>query len=108
MRHDFPDAWQLLQNWCREKKGGARLAFGLERKMFPYVPALGELAITGMAIVFQSAEHEPCACEAGECPCPQGCHPDCHVVELMPRPPEHDGEASHVSCLSSVEAPELY
>jgi hypothetical protein len=108
MRHDFPDAWQLLQNWCREKKSGARLAFGLERKMFPYVPALGELAITGMAIVFQSADHEPCGCEAGECPCPQGCHPDCHVVEFRHGRQKHNDEASHVSCLSCAEAPELY
>jgi hypothetical protein len=108
VRHDFQDAWQLLQNGCREKKGGARLAFGLERKMFPYVPALGELAITEMAIVFQSADHEPCGCEAGECPCPQGCHPDCHVVEFRHGRQKHNGEASQVSCLSCAEAPELY
>ncbi|MFZ0420270.1 MAG: neuraminidase-like domain-containing protein [Candidatus Sulfotelmatobacter sp.] len=108
MRHDFPDAWQLLENSCREKDGRGRLAFGLERKMFPYVPALGELAITGMAILFHSADREDCDCESGECPCPQGCQPDCRIVEFRHGRHDRGDEGLRVSCLSCPEEPELY
>ena len=108
VRHDFPDAWQLLENSCREKDGRARLAFGLERKMFPYVPALGELAVTGMAILFHSADHDDCGCESGECPCPRACQPDCRVVEFRQGRHDRRDEGLPVSCLSCPESPELY
>jgi hypothetical protein len=50
VRHDFPDAWQLLQDYSREKGHGAWLDLRLERRMFPFVPGLEELSISRIGV----------------------------------------------------------
>ena len=109
VRHDFPDAWQLLQDYSREKGHGAWLDLRLERRMFPFVPGLEELSISRIAILFHAAEHDDCNGPGmAECPCPQEGRPACHVVEFSHGPQHgHDG-VQQVSCLRSDEWPELY
>ena len=109
VRHDFPDAWQLLQNYSREKGHGAWLDLRLERRMFPFVPGLEELSISRIAILFHAAEHDDCNGPGmAECPCPQEGRPACHVVEFSHGPQHGHDDMRPVSCLRSDEWPDLY
>jgi Tc toxin complex TcA C-terminal TcB-binding domain len=111
VRHEFPDAWQLLRDSSREKERGAWLDLRLERRMFPFVPGLDELSISKMAILFHAREHHDCdGPEMAECPCPREETPACRVVEFRSGPRrDHDGDcAERVSCIRSDEWPDLY
>ena len=108
VRHEFPDAWQLLHDSCGDKDASAKLALCLERKMFPYIPSAGELSIAGMAIMFH-AEAE-CGCDdwkSEDCPCPDEGEPSRHVVRFKSRR-HHDEDEQCISCLASEDATGLY
>jgi hypothetical protein len=108
VRHEFPDAWQLLQNSSRDKDDGARLSLWLERKMFPYVPGAGEVSVTGMAILFHGGDGGERDCEcAKECPCSEEVDPAKRVVRFRHGHQDRDDEL-HISCLRSEDRPELY
>jgi hypothetical protein len=109
VRHEFPDAWQLLRSSSREKERGAKLDLRLDRKMFPFIPGGAELSITKMAILFSG--FEPGGCEppkVEECPCPQEGKPACRVVEFTDGPRSSDGDSVRVSCIASEDWPDLY
>ena len=110
VRHEFPDAWQLLQNSCRgEKDARAKLALCLERKMFPYIPGAGEISITGMAILFHANTDDGRGCwTTEECPCPQEGEPARHVVGFKHGCREREDDELQISCLASEDAPGLY
>jgi Tc toxin complex TcA C-terminal TcB-binding domain len=104
VRHDFPDAWQLLEDRSREKEHGEWLDLRLERRMFPYVPGLDELSISRIAILFHLREDDACREPVmTECPCPGDEKPACRVLEFR------GGDCSErVSCLRSDDWPGLY
>jgi Tc toxin complex TcA C-terminal TcB-binding domain/Protein of unknown function (DUF2934) len=109
VRHEFPDAWQLLRSSSREKEWGAKLDLRLDRKMFPFIPGGAELSITKMAILFSGFEPEGCERpRMEECPCPQDGKPACRVVEFTHGPRGCDGDSVRVSCIASEEWPDLY
>jgi hypothetical protein len=108
VRHEFPDAWQLMQDFSRDKRDGARLSLGLERKMFPYVPGAGELSITGMAILFHAEDGDDSErFKEKECPCPEEVEAACRVVTFTNGRPDEDDEL-RISCLRSEDRTELY
>ena len=85
VRHEFPDAWQLLKNHKPEPRNCGRLNLRLERRMFPFIPGACDLAVSDMAILF-SAE-EPClpveSQASCECPCPSELGGGSHTIEVM-------------------------
>lgn len=107
VRHEFPDAWQMLQNSTKDKDEGARLNLWLERKMFPYVPGASEVSIRGMAILFHEQEDDCNRWKAEECPCAHESEPAKRVVEFRHGDQDKDDE-QHISCLRSEDRPELY
>ena len=83
VRHEFPDAWQLLQNSAREKSAAAKLGLRLDRKMFPLVPGAWEISITKMALLFSSCGDWDRDCpKVEECPCTPEREPACRIVEF--------------------------
>ena len=108
VRHDFPDAWQLLHDSRGDKDAGAKLALCLERKMFPYIPSAGELSITGMAILFHAEAEGGCdAWKSEDCPCPDEGEPSRHIVRFKSRR-HRDEDELHISCLASEDSEGLY
>ena len=135
VRHEFPDAWQMLRN-SAETDRGAKLPLRMHRKLFPFIPGANDLWITSVAILFEAREcdeldrrpgqredhykedhykNDPCnpvadhCCDnscAGECPCPRKAKPASRILEFRSRPC-HD-KPVHLSCLASEEWPELY
>ena len=109
VRHEFPDAWQLLQNSCRDRDAKPRLNLRLERKMFPFIPGAEELSITQMALLFNACADE---CDdrrtCVECPCPEERGPACRVVEFSHGSRDEPEDPERVSCVASDEWPELY
>jgi hypothetical protein len=115
VRHEFPDAWQLLRNSSSgETERGARLHLRLDRKIFPFVPGANELSITSMAILFHAArEHDECDRPGDhpkieECSCPLEGKPASRVLEFTHGPQHRHEDAVRVSCVTSEEWPELY
>jgi hypothetical protein len=109
VRHEFPDAWELLRNSCDDKERRADLALWLNRKMFPYVPADGEIFITRMAILFHAADHDGCDhWRTKECPCPHEGEEARRVIGFQHGRHYDDDDELHVSCLATEEAPDLY
>ncbi|MGA2167154.1 MAG: neuraminidase-like domain-containing protein [Terracidiphilus sp.] len=108
VRHEFSDAWHLLQSSSRERRS-ARLGLQLARWMFPFVPGAGEVSISKMAILFSGPDHEICnRPKAEECPCPQEGRPDCRVLEFTRGCHDRHEKPLHVSCIASEEWPDLY
>lgn len=105
VRHEFPDAWQLLRDSCADQDREAQLNLCLERKMFPYIPGIGELSITGMAVLFEVSD-DVCW-RTCECPCPEEGRVARHLVQFRCGR-EDEEDAVPVPCLSSEAAPDLY
>ncbi len=110
VRHEFPDAWQLLRDSGDGNGRRKRLSLRLDRKMFPFVPGTREVSISAMAILFRR-EGEECCPEIEGCPCPEpnkraGC-----VVEFR-RDTENRGDDGDcdldVQCFASDQWPDLY
>jgi hypothetical protein len=108
VRHDFPDAWQLLRNSCGDRHARARLGLRLERKMFPYIPGADELSITQMAVLFNTCTDEDVDCPTSECPCPEERQSACRVVEFSHGSRDRPDDPEHVSCVASEDWPDLY
>ncbi len=105
VRHEFPDAWQMLRNTCLAKGHDPRLGLRIERKMFPFLPGSDELSITRMAVLFH-ARGDECGCPPSEeCQCARRGRPDCQVLEFTSGRKDHP---TRVSCVRSEEWPELY
>ena len=108
VRHEFPDAWQLLHDTRGDKDASAKLALCLERKMFPYIPSAGELSITGMAILFHAEAEGGCdAWKSEDCPCPDEGEPSRHIVRFKSRR-HRDEDELRISCLASEDSEGLY
>jgi hypothetical protein len=72
VRHEFPDAWQLLVDRWSEDRDEGHLRLRLHRGMFPYVPGGREIWIDEMAVFFGTDDCEACCCPPSEgCPCPE-------------------------------------
>jgi hypothetical protein len=107
VRHEFPDAWQMLRHSGRERGHDARLGLQLERKMFPFVPGSDEVSITRIAALFHARGRE-CDCpETGDCPCRCEREPDCRVLEFSCGDRRND-DTARVSCMRTEEWPDLY
>jgi hypothetical protein len=108
VRHEFPDAWQMLRNSSREKARDVRLGLRMERKMFPFLPGSDEVSITRIAVLFHVRGAE-CDCpETGDCPCQREREPDCLVLELSCDDRLRKEHTARVSCVRSEEWPDLY
>ena len=59
VRHEFPDAWQLFRDSCRDN--GRKLRLRFSRKMFPFIPGHREIAITAVALLFETHDQEAVA-----------------------------------------------
>ena len=133
VRHEFPDAWQMLRNSSRETGRDAQLHLRMHRKLFPFIPGRDDLSLTSVAILFEAREHNEdgrhsdhrgedlgdrshdssfdCHCDdpcVGECPCPQKGKRASRVLEFKHGPQHCHDKAMHVSCVASEEWPELY
>jgi hypothetical protein len=107
VRHEFPDAWQMLRNSCREKGRDARLGLQMERKMFPFLPGSDEVSITRIAVLFHARGHG-CDCpKTGDCPCQCEREPDCRVLEFTCGH-DRDDRPTRVSCVRTEEWRDLY
>jgi hypothetical protein len=107
VRHEFPDAWQMLRNSDPEKGRDARLGLRLERKMFPFLPGSDEVSITRIAVLFHARGHA-CDCpETGDCPCRCEREPDCRVLEFSCGD-RRDDDPARVSCVRTEEWRHLY
>jgi len=114
VRHEFPDAWQMLRNSYREKGREARLGLPLERKMFPFVPGSDEIFVPRIAVLFH-ARSNACDCpKTGDCPCQCERQGDCCVLEFVSHE-RHSANHRHrkedptrVSCIRSEEWADLY
>jgi hypothetical protein len=108
VRHEFPDAWELLQNSCDDEDRRGKLSLWLHRKMFPYVPAAGEIFVTRMAILFH-AEHDGCdRWKTKDCPCRHEVDAARRVIGFKHRRHHDDDDELQITCLATEEAPELY
>jgi hypothetical protein len=121
VRHEFPDAWQLLENFSGETERGGKLHLRMERKMFPFIPRVNELSITSIAILFRARERREVDRNdeiqgersydhqwSGECACPYEGKPSFREIEFTHRPHHRPEDALRVPCLISEEWPELY
>jgi hypothetical protein len=107
VRHEFPDAWQMLRNSGRENGHEARLGLQLERKMFPFLPGSDDVSISRIAVLFHSRAHE-CDCpETGDCPCRCDRGPDCRVLEFSCGD-RRDDDPERVSCVRTEDWRDLY
>jgi Tc toxin complex TcA C-terminal TcB-binding domain len=108
VRHEFPDAWQMVRNSYRQKECEARLGLRMERRMFPFIPQSDEVSITKIAVLFHARGHD-CDCpKTGDCPCRCGRAADCRVVEFTCGDHRRDDEPTRVSCVRSDEWADLY
>jgi len=109
VRHEFPDAWELLHDSCEDDDAKAMLALRLERRMFPYVPLAGELSITGMAVLFQTDSDDECDRRgAKDCPCPQEGEAARHIVGFKHQRRDCDDDEVEISCFACEDSPDLY
>jgi hypothetical protein len=109
VRHEFPDAWELLHDSRMDDEAKAKLALRLERRMFPYVPSAGELSITGMAVLFHADGADECdRWKTEDCPCPQEGEPARRIVGFKHRRRDCDDDELEISCLASEDSPGLY
>jgi hypothetical protein len=116
LRHDFPDAWGLLQRESHERgdahrreprEGGSEersIILRLSRSLFPFVPGHRELYIETFALLFNRCEHCGCECP-GECPCCVDPTPASYEIGFESR---HDGKEQRVRCVLSDQWPGFY
>ena len=70
VRHEFPDAWQLLQSARRRDREGDRLlTLSLTRRLFPFMPCDRAVTVTRIAMLFETPESREYACCRGEFAC---------------------------------------
>jgi hypothetical protein len=108
VRHEFPDAWQMLRNSSRENGYDARLGLHLERKMFPFVPDSAEVSVTRIAVLFHAHGRE-CDCpKPGDCHCQREHEADCRLVGFSSGDHRRDDGTTRVACVRTDEWPDLY
>jgi hypothetical protein len=108
VRQEFPDAWQMLRNSCRQKEPDARLTLRIERKMFPFLPGSDEVSITRIGVLFHAHGHA-CDCpKTGDCRCQYEIAPDCRVLEFNYLNHRREDNPVRVSCIQSEEWRDLY
>jgi Tc toxin complex TcA C-terminal TcB-binding domain len=56
VRHEFPDAWQMLRDSSRDRKSRRRLGIKFSRRMFPFIPGHREISITALALLFETVD----------------------------------------------------
>ena len=108
VRHEFPDAWQLLENDWGDEHAKPKLALRLERKMFPYVLGVDEIEIDRMALVLRIGnEEEGFGCEGG-CNCPAHTARSTQIVEFSHRDQAKRHYDHDFPCLATAEWPDIY
>ena len=109
MRHEFPDAWQLLLDTSRETAAGKWLGLRLDRRHFPFIPGGREIWLDKITILFGGLhDHLPERLQTQECPCPEPgilAHRDIAFVHEHEH--EHHGEKI-VRCFAGKSWPDLY
>jgi hypothetical protein len=93
VRHEFPDAWQLLMDGSKGEGHSRSLKLRLERRMFPFIPGAGDLWINKIAILFDAdlEADDDCGCpEIEGCPCPRRGEPARQVIEFSRERDEDD------------------
>jgi hypothetical protein len=108
VRHDFPDAWQVLRNSCGDSGTRARLDLRLERAMFPYIPGAHELSITQMMVLFKTRADEHVDCLTSECLCPRAGPAACRAIECSRGSRDRPDDSEHVPFVASEDSPDLY
>ena len=107
MRHEFPDAWQLLLDTSRETAPGKWLRLRLDRRHFPFIPGGREIWLDKIAILFGGLDrHEAERLQTQECPCPE---PGvlAHRDIAFDQDHEHRGKKI-VRCFAGRSWPDLY
>jgi Tc toxin complex TcA C-terminal TcB-binding domain len=108
VRHEFPDAWQMLRNSSREKGHGARLGVRMERRMFPFMWGSDEVSITRIAVLFHVRGDESDCSKTGDCPCQCEVARDSLVLEVGCGDGDRKDGPTCVTCVRSDECPNLY
>ncbi len=109
IRHEFPDAWQLLLDSSQEQQCNPRIELRLERRMFPFVPGIEEISISKIAILFHARDNDECAeSAASECACPEEEKAACHFLEFHQAHADRNRDGLQVPCRKSDEWPDLY
>jgi Tc toxin complex TcA C-terminal TcB-binding domain len=111
VRHEFPDAWELFNRSCNDRRSARELTLRLNRKLFPFLPSDPQIRVTKFALLFETEEMLERECpEITACPCPEEKVRARHVVKFKNKPVDDDcgcGER-HISCYASDEWPRLY
>jgi hypothetical protein len=112
VRHDFPDAWELLRMPAAEgNRRCKQLSLKLIRRMFPYVPGFRDVRIDRITLLFEADKPERPCCEVGDCACLERKPRDSYEVGLVIRPVyerEREHERVESACVSSGDCPDLY
>jgi len=114
IRHDFPDAWELLRREPRGKDddddGDHRLAVRLGRRFFPFLPHNPPIHVTQLILCLQvAADRDDCP-EYRGCACPEHERAAWRRVRLLrPRAEERHGHRPEsFICHADPEKPELF
>jgi hypothetical protein len=100
VRHEFPDAWQILQGCATGGKTHRDLGLRLNRKMFPFLPGLRNVKIHRLELFFEAPGAEPSAS---------------HLVKFLAghwnghtKEERCDCDVQNIYCIASAEWPGLY
>ena len=108
VRHEFPDAWQMLQNSRRGEERAGRLPLRMDRKMFPFLPGSDQVSITRVAVLFHARGHE-CDCpKTGDCTCQCKREPACRVLEFSCGNHHRKDDPVRIPCVRSEEWADLH
>lgn len=110
VRHEFPDAWQLLQGCRPHQDAHADLRLRLERRVFPFIPGGRDIRVSRVAALFSVAEreHDDEPAVLAACPCPPDERRGAVTIEVTHGARDRHRNATPVTCLASDEWPDLY
>jgi hypothetical protein len=110
VQYEFPDAWQMLRNaLSRSNSPDARpkLTLRLERRMFPFIPAVCDLSVNQVAVILQMP-HCRDHLATSECPCPSADEPGSHTVEVTHGAQHKHCEPFRFVCAAIDECHDLF
>jgi hypothetical protein len=116
VRHDFPDAWELMRRPRRDEHHRRALAIHLSRRFLPFLPRDPQIEIDRVVVCFRVERDQEHECPEFEgCPCPEHRMPGWHEVTLRQSqrkggkdraPGNHHDE--HFLCYADAARPGLY
>jgi hypothetical protein len=110
VRHDFPDAWELLKRSFGSDSPHRTLKLRLSRKHFPFLPFSPEIRVCKLAVLFETEDdRENRRKEAADCPCTEDLPEARHVLEFF----DDSGDGDHdepllLRCAIAPDARGLY